>query len=86
MTKLIKLNQTFEKIGFATDSYLGFLSVNPENLGTGLKIEASIKLTSKANFAELEKSFNELLLHTKYISVNVENLNGDGLLVHLKSG
>ena len=86
MTKLIKLNQTFEKIGFATDSYLGFLLVNPENLGTGLKIEASIKLPPKANFAELEKSLNEELMHTKYIAVNVENVDGESLLVNLKSG
>jgi protein-arginine kinase len=38
LAKLIKLNLTFEKIGFATDSYLGFLSVSPENLGTGLSL------------------------------------------------
>ena len=46
LAKLIKLNQTFEKIGFATDSYLGFLLVNPQNLGTGLNIEATIKLAA----------------------------------------
>jgi len=38
------LNATFEKIGYATDSYLGHLTVCPSNLGSGLSLSASVRL------------------------------------------
>jgi protein-arginine kinase len=37
LKRLAKLNTTFEKIGFATDTYLGFLSVSPRHLGTAMR-------------------------------------------------
>lgn len=37
LSRLLKLNQTFEKMGFATDAYLGYLTVSPANLGTALQ-------------------------------------------------
>lgn len=37
-TRLIKLNSTFEKIGFSSDPYLGSLTASPRNLGTGLSL------------------------------------------------
>lgn len=36
LTRLIKLTNTFERMGFATDAYLGFLTVSPAHLGTGM--------------------------------------------------
>ena len=36
ITRLIKLVQTFEKLGYATDPYLGFLTASPKNIGTGM--------------------------------------------------
>lgn len=44
-TRLVKLLNTFEKIGFATDPYLGFLTVSPRNLGTAMHLECKLKLT-----------------------------------------
>jgi protein-arginine kinase len=41
---MIKLLQTFEKLGYATDPYLGNLTVSPRNLGTAMKVEASIDI------------------------------------------
>jgi protein-arginine kinase len=40
--RTIRLIQAFEKLGFATDPYLGNLTVNPSNLGTAMKLEISI--------------------------------------------
>ena len=34
LLRMFKLLSTFEKMGFATNAYLGNLSVNPEHLGT----------------------------------------------------
>ena len=36
LTRLIKLTHTFERMGFATDAYLGYLTVSPAHLGTGM--------------------------------------------------
>lgn len=71
LTKLLKLNSTFDKIGFATDAYLGYLSVSPQNLGTGLTIEATIKIAGDINKPEgaqvLEDQLNEHLCYSKSI-------------------
>ena len=37
LKRLAKLSTTFEKIGFATDTYLGFLTVSPRHLGTAMR-------------------------------------------------
>ena len=47
LTRLVKLNHTFEKMGFATDAYLGFLTVSPANLGTGMQFQGKIVLENK---------------------------------------
>ena len=43
LARLIKLVHTFEKLGYATDPYLGHLTVSPRNLGTSLYLEADLK-------------------------------------------
>ena len=42
LTRLIKLNHTFEKMGFATDAYLGYLTVSPAHLGSGMHFQGKI--------------------------------------------
>ena len=44
LTRLIKLNHTFERMGFATDAYLGYLTVSPAHLGTGMHMQGSISV------------------------------------------
>ena len=43
LARLIKLLHTFEKLGYATEPYLGHLTVSPKNLGTALYLEADLK-------------------------------------------
>lgn len=43
-TRLIKLTHTFERMGFATDAYLGFLTVSPAHLGTAMEFKGSIAI------------------------------------------
>ena len=40
----IKLLQTFEKLGYATDPYLGNLTVSPANLGTAMTMKCNLTL------------------------------------------
>jgi protein-arginine kinase len=47
--RLIKLLQTFEKLGYATDPYLGNLTVSPRNLGTALHLEVDFHFDSKVD-------------------------------------
>lgn len=42
LQRMIKLLQTFEKLGYATDPYLGNLTASPRNLGTSLHLEAEV--------------------------------------------
>lgn len=44
LSTLIKLLSKFEKMGYARHSTLGFLTASPKNLGTGIHIDAKIKL------------------------------------------
>jgi len=44
LTRLIKLTHTFERMGFATDAYLGYLTVSPAHLGTGMHFQGSIEM------------------------------------------
>ena len=70
-----KLTKTFDKMGFATDSYLGFLTVSPENLGTGMQFSGTIVLEGKKRTQEeveiIEKIMNERLVSGKGMSVKV---------------
>jgi protein-arginine kinase len=36
--QLKKLVAAFDKVGFAVDAFLGYLTTSPLNLGTGLKL------------------------------------------------
>ena len=42
LSRLVKLNQAFEKIGYASDPYLGSLTTSPEHLGTGMVVTGSL--------------------------------------------
>ena len=44
LTRLIKLTQTFERMGFATDAYLGYLTVSPLNLGTSMHFQGKVSV------------------------------------------
>lgn len=57
--RAIKLLQTFEKsISFATDPYLGYLTVSPQNLGTAMHLEAKMKFPSDRS---IDKNLKNLL-------------------------
>jgi creatine kinase/arginine kinase len=45
--RLIKLVQTFERLGYATDPYLGHLTVSPKHLGTAMYLQADLKLETR---------------------------------------
>lgn len=42
--RMIKILKTFEKLTYATDPYLGNLSVSPANLGTSMRISCNVRL------------------------------------------
>ena len=43
LSVLVKALHTFDQLAYAVDQSLGNLTVNPKNLGTALKLEATIK-------------------------------------------
>lgn len=47
ISRAIKLLQTFEKLGYATDPYLGNLTVSPQNLGTAMKLWCKVGINAK---------------------------------------
>ena len=71
----MKLNNTFEKIGFASDTYLGFLTVSPEHLGTALTFSSTIAVPSVA-FYDCKDTIRDKLLSlqaTSGISYSAED-------------
>lgn len=52
LTRLVKLTHTFEKMGFATDAYFGFLTVSPAHLGTGMHFRGSIAVNTENKSAD----------------------------------
>ena len=42
--RMIKILKTFEKLTYATDPYLGNLSVSPANLGTSMRLSCDVRL------------------------------------------
>jgi hypothetical protein len=62
LKRLNKLNTTFEKIGFATDTYLGYLTVSPRYLGTAMSYKSSINMQSQW-YADCEDILREKMLH-----------------------
>ena len=71
-----KLTKTFDKMGFATDSYLGFLTVSPANLGTGMSFTGTVVLEGKKRRADevetIEQLLNERLATGKGMTVKLE--------------
>ena len=65
LTRLIKLTQTFERMGFATDAYLGYLTVSPVNLGTSMhfqgKVSVDISNKSSDQISMIEQMVDERL-------------------------
>lgn len=63
--RLFKLVELFEKFGFATDPYLGNLTVSPKNLGTALNIFCEFNLN--ATEEELDRQILMDLQHRSHI-------------------
>ena len=74
--RMDKLTKTFDKMGFATDSYLGFLTVSPANLGTGMSFTGTVVLEGKKRRADevetIEQLLNERLATGKGMTVKLE--------------
>ena len=74
--RMEKLTKTFDKMGFATDSYLGFLTVSPANLGTGMAFTATQVLDGKkrtrVEVESIRQILNEGLSQAKGMVVDVE--------------
>ena len=49
LQRLMKLLQTFEKLGYATDPYLGNLTASPRHLGTALRLEIAFGFETKVD-------------------------------------
>jgi hypothetical protein len=47
MKTVNKLLTSFDKMGFASDPYLGYLTVSPQNLGTGIHMEGTVTYRHK---------------------------------------
>ena len=73
--RMDKLTKTFDKMGFATDSYLGFLTVSPANLGTGMSFSGTISLDDRKRTKDevelIEGVLNDRLGSGKGMHVNV---------------
>ena len=52
LMRMFKLLSTFEKMGFATNAYLGNLSVNPEHLGTCMQIQGGLTVQGRERTEE----------------------------------
>ncbi len=61
LARLVKLTHTFERMGFATDAYMGYLTVSPAHLGTGMHFTGSIS-TSNQNKTNDELAIVEQVL------------------------
>jgi hypothetical protein len=68
LLRLIKLMHTFEKLGYATDPYLGNLTVSPKNLGTSLFLEADLKFQSRL-VSQVDRHIVEKIELLKHLSV-----------------
>ena len=68
LTRLVKLLQTFEKLGYATDPYLGTLTVSPQNLGTALTLEVALAFTTKLDDT-LDKEVCDEVEYGRHIAV-----------------
>lgn len=62
--RLLKLIQTFEKLEYATDPYLGHLTVSPSNLGTSMFLEGTLTFEFKED-GEIDKDLADEILYNK---------------------
>jgi len=78
--RLIKLMHTFEKLGYATDPYMGNLTVSPKNLGTSLFLEADLQFQARL-VSQLDRHVVEKIELLKNLNV----INNDHIVneVHL---
>lgn len=84
LSRLIKLLQTFDKLGYATDPYLGNLTVSPKYLGTSISIEATLLFDTEQNLTEGDnKDLLDELLYEKFIEV--DNKMSEGKYVVLRT-
>jgi protein-arginine kinase len=62
--RMIKILKTFEKLTYATDPYLGNLSVSPANLGTSMRLSCDVRLedTDMSNPSISKKKISPELL------------------------
>jgi len=67
LQRAIRLEKTFEKLGYAVDPYLGNLTVSPRNLGTALKVKCTLKVeapaSSEGKTAEAVKELSHRLFY-----------------------
>lgn len=68
LQRLIKLLQTFEKLGYATDPYLGNLTASPRNLGTALRLEVDFHFDSKVD-ADIDKDIADEIEYGKNVAL-----------------
>lgn len=70
--RTIKLLQTFDKLGYASDPYLGSLTVSPKMLGTAMKMSCTLGLNSSA---DIDQQLSQQLVHER--NIKYQNL-GNG--------
>lgn len=82
LARLIKLTHTFERMGFATDAYLGYLTVSPANLGTAMSFEGSVEIDVQTKQSEeivsLIQMLDERLARGKGMLVSYDHLQSHG--------
>ena len=69
--RIFKLIKTFEKLAYATDPYLGNLTVRPNQLGTGMKISMTFNLASNETRLDKELAYkleNDDMINYKRIN------------------
>lgn len=64
MHRTFKLLQAFDKLGYATDPYLGNLTVSPLNLGTAMQIWCKIK---HQNGNTIDKNLRNIVVLERFI-------------------
>lgn len=72
-TRAIKLIKTFEKLTYATDPYLGNLTVSPQNLGTAMRLSCTLRLEDEQSSNpitknKISKELLQKLTHNKFIN------------------
>ena len=88
LTRLIKLTQTFEKMGFATDAYLGYLTVSPAHLGTGMHFQGSITMgvgnKSEDEIDTINQMVQERLIQGRGMMADVQQVRDDTQALSLR--